>query len=189
MENAANAVGKLFGSADSKDSNNTTNSKTTANHKTTMENKNTKNNTDSTEADTSVHQEVKPAVEHEHVKKTHETEEQKFVEKERHQDHYHTTVQPLKDSEVRPEKHDQVQEKEYKEFNHDDSAAKAKAKADQAGFSSSKDEQKFEAKTTAPTQVTENVHHHLHETIQPVIEKGKLVIICSVWESWLMNKM
>lgn len=42
--------------------------------------------------DTTVEQEVAPAVEHEHVKKQHETKEQTVVDRERHQDHYHTTV-------------------------------------------------------------------------------------------------
>merc|ERR1712068_74845 len=87
------------------------------------------------DADTTVDAKVNPAVEHTHVKKAHETREQTFVEKEKHQDHYHTTVQPLKDSEVLPEKHDYEQESK---------------------------EKKFESSTKEPTIVDEHVHHHLH---------------------------
>merc|ERR1711964_670509 len=40
---------------------------------------------------------------------------------------------------------------------------------DTAGYQSSIDEKKFESSTKEPTIVDEHVHHHLHETIQPVI--------------------
>jgi hypothetical protein len=125
------------------------------------------------DVDETVDVEVAPAVEHAHVKKEHETREQTHVEKEVHKDHYHTTVQPLKDTEVLPEKHDYSQETKKKVVNNDDNAAKAKAEADRAGFKSTKDEKQFESRVQEPTQVEEHVHHHLHETIQPVIEKGK----------------
>lgn len=122
--------------------------------------------------ETTVDQEVAAPVEHTHIRKEHETVEQKFVEKEKHQDHYHTTIQPLKDTEVVPEKHDQVQETEYQEINKDTGAAEKKAKADRSGFESTSEEKQFESKTKEETKETEHVHHHLHETIQPVIEKG-----------------
>lgn len=116
-------------------------------------------------------------VEHKHVHEEHEEKVQKVVEKERHQDHYHTTVQPLQDKEVRPEQH------EYKEaatrektFNHeDDAATQAKLAEEKARFESTKSASKNETKTDEGTVVgDEHVHHHFHETIQPVIEKGKL---------------
>lgn len=56
--------------------------------------------------DTTVEQEVAPAVQHEHIKKEHETREQTVVDKERHQDHFHQTIQPLQDQEIQAEKHD-----------------------------------------------------------------------------------
>ncbi|KAG0651066.1 hypothetical protein D0Z07_2350 [Hyphodiscus hymeniophilus] len=115
--------------------------------------------------------EVAPAVEHTHVKKQHETREQTFVEKEKHQDHYHTTIQPVKDSEVLPEKHEHIQETKNRSIDHDDGTAKPKAEADRAGFESTSEQSNFESKTQEPTQVEEHVHHHLHETVQPVIEK------------------
>ncbi len=108
------------------------------------------------------------------MKKQHETREQTVVEKEKHQDHYITTVQPLKDSEVLPEKHEQVQETEHRSNNNNnDGAAEAKAEADRAGFESTSEEKQVEFTTQEPTQVQEHVHHHLHETVQPVIEKGE----------------
>ena len=55
----------------------------------------------------------------------------------------------------------------------DDSNAKAEAEADRTGFENTSKEKQFESKTTEPTQEFEHVHHHLHETVQPVIEKGK----------------
>jgi hypothetical protein len=158
MENAANAVNKLFSKSSEPESGSTTPAATKS--------------TTGRDVDTTVDQEIAPAVEHTHVKKTHETQEQEFIEKEKHKDHYHTTVQPLKDSEVLPEKHDYEQETKQRGFNHDDGAAKAKAEADRAGFSSTSEEKQFESKVKQPTKETEHVHHHLHETIQPVIEKG-----------------
>jgi len=71
-----------------------------------------------------------------------------------------------------PEKHDYEQETKQRGFNHDDGAARAKAEADRKGFESTSDEVKFESKTKEPTREAEHVHHHLHETVQPVIEKG-----------------
>ncbi|CZR53778.1 uncharacterized protein PAC_03659 [Phialocephala subalpina] len=164
MENAANAVNKLFAKDPAPvqaESEEFTNSPSNASAPTS-----TGSNVDQT-----VDSEVAPAVEHTHVKKQHETREQTFVEKEKHQDHYHTTIQPLKDSEVLPEKHDHIQETEHRSINNDDGAAKAKAEADRARFESTSEQEQFESKTQEPTQEEEHVHHHLHETVQPVIEK------------------
>jgi len=164
MENAVTAVNSLFGKDPAP---------------TQPETDSVTNNTASTsaptatseEVDKTVDSEVAPAVEHTHVRKEHETREQTFVEKEKHQDHYHTTIQPLKDSDVLPEKHEHIQETERLNVNNDDGEAKARAEVDQAGFASTSEEKQFESKTQEPTQVNEHVHHHLHETVQPVIEK------------------
>merc|ERR1712225_221793 len=171
MDNAAAAVSKLFGAGS------TTNDaeQPTSSTPSTTATKSTTQDVDvDVDADTTVDAKVNPAVEHTHVKKAHETREQTFVEKEKHQDHYHTTVQPLKDSEVLPEKHDYEQESKEKNINRDDITAREKAANDTAGYQSSIDEKKFESSTKEPTIVDEHVHHHLHETIQPVIEKEVL---------------
>merc|ERR1711977_265876 len=159
MGNAAAAVSKLFGAGG------TTNDaeQPTSSTPSTTATKSTTQDVDvDVDADTTVDAKVNPAVEHTHVKK------------EKHQDHYHTTVQPLKDSEVLPEKHDYEQESKEKNINRDDSTAREKAANDTAGYQSSIDEKKFESSTKEPTIVDEHVHHHLHETIQPVIEKEVL---------------
>ena len=118
---------------------------------------------------------VVPAVEHETIRKEHETKEERIVDKEKHQHHYHTTVQPLEDREVLPTKVDQeVAPSEVREYNHDDGEdVKGKVDARNAGFQSTTEEGKtFETTTKDETVAGEQVHHHLHETIQPVIEKG-----------------
>merc|ERR1711964_915167 len=117
MDNAAAAVSKLFGAGS------TTNDaeQPTSSTPSTTATKSTTQDVDvDVDADTTVDAKVNPAVEHPHVKKAHETREQTFVEKEKYQDHYHTTVQPLKDSEVLPEKHDYEQESKEKNINRDD---------------------------------------------------------------------
>lgn len=168
MENAATAVNKLFAkdsAFDQPEGDKVINSSSKSSVPTST----------GRDEDTTVDAEVAPAVEHTHVKKQHETREQTFVNKEIHQDHYHTTVQPLKDSEVLPEKHHHTQEMEHRSINHDDGAAKAKAEADRAVFENTSEQKQFASKTREPTQTEEHVHHHLHETVQPVIEKGELI--------------
>ncbi len=166
MDNAVNAVNKLF-AKDPAAAASDAQAEDVANTSTTQD-ADVDATTKTTDSD------VAPAVEHTHIKKQHETREQTFVEKEKHQDHYHTTIQPVADTEVLPEKHTHVQETEQRSINNDDGAAAAKAKADRAGFESTTEERKVESATKEPTQTDEHIHHHLHETIQPVIEKGKL---------------
>ncbi|KAK6579657.1 hypothetical protein PZA11_007893 [Diplocarpon coronariae] len=160
MDNAVNAVNSLFAKGSSAP-NAPASDKTAASPPSPS----------ARDVDTTVDSEINPAVEHTHVKKQHETREQTHVERERHQDHYHTTIQPLQDAEVRPEKHDHTQETQSRRINRDDGAAAAQAQADRAGFQSTSEEKQFESRSKEATQVGEHVHHHLHETIQPVIEK------------------
>lgn len=127
------------------------------------------------DADTEVDRDVAPAVEHETVKRQHETREQTVVEKERHQDHYITTVQPLKDREVQETDHDYEQaETQYRNVDHNaNNEAKQHHEEQQAGFHDEHVEENSETKTNEGEVVgAEHVHHHLHETVQPVIEKG-----------------
>lgn len=119
-------------------------------------------------------EEVVPAVEHETIKREHETREEAVIDKERHQHHYHTTVQPLEDREVLPTQHDQEQAApEVYEYDHGDGGdTKGQVDARNAGFQSTSEEgQTYETTTKQETVAGEQVHHHLHETIQPVIEK------------------
>ncbi|CAK1366222.1 hypothetical protein CB0940_09354 [Cercospora beticola] len=127
------------------------------------------------EKDTTVEQEVAPAVEHDTIVKEHETREQKVVDKEKHVDHYHTTVQPLEDREVQETKHDHEQAAtEYRKINKDTKAdeAQAQAAAEREKFRDTTDEGvTHEKKVNEGEVVGEQVHHHLHEVVQPVIEK------------------
>jgi len=124
----------------------------------------------------SLDQRMAPAVEHETVQKQHEQREQTVIDKERHQDHYKTTVQPLKDREVMPEEHRYEQgDVEHRHFQHDrDQEAKRAHERKQSQFKDTLHEAGVDRKTTSePALTSEHVHHHLHETIQPIIEKGK----------------
>ncbi|KAI0856030.1 hypothetical protein F4860DRAFT_494471 [Xylaria cubensis] len=126
---------------------------------------------------TSVTKETAPAVEHETIRKTHEQREQKVLERERHQDHYKTTVQPLKEREVMPEEHQHEQANiQHKHISHDQGDAKATHKNRQAQFKDVSKEAGTHSETIQePTLTSERVHHHLHETIQPVVEKETIM--------------
>lgn len=129
----------------------------------------------SKDKDTVADQAVAPAVEHDKITRQHETRERDVVEKEVHKDHYHTTVQPLKDREVEDTKHEFEQSAtQYKDVDKDDGAGKEKAAQNLAGFQNSVEEGGMtETQGKDETVLGEHVHHHHHEIVQPVIEKGK----------------
>ncbi|KAF2858394.1 hypothetical protein K470DRAFT_195129, partial [Piedraia hortae CBS 480.64] len=131
-------------------------------------------------ADTTVDQQVNPAVEHEKITRKHEDREQTVIDQERHKHHYHTTVQPLKDREVEAAQHEHRQEEtQYRNIDKDTGDAKGEAEKQQAKFGNTSKEGKTEYSTTKEPTVHQggSVHHHLHETIQPVIEKGMLYCV------------
>jgi len=124
--------------------------------------------------DTTVHERVAPAVTHQTVKPQQHENVTTAVDKEIHQDHYHHSVQPIQDREVLPEQHSHnlgaVEHRQFEHGNKRDDEARLEQEA--ARF---KDKQ-----TIAPTRQTESVepivsgehvHHHVHETIQPVVHK------------------
>lgn len=123
---------------------------------------------------THVDEEVRPAVTKETIKPTRQEEITHAKDKEVHQDHYHTTVQPLTDREVLPEKHHhqiaQPEEREFHHRNHDEE--RRRLEQEQAHF---RDTQQVEGTTHTRGQAQEAVghhtHHHVHEQVQPVIEK------------------
>ncbi|KAL5116550.1 hypothetical protein ACEQ8H_005546 [Pleosporales sp. CAS-2024a] len=124
--------------------------------------------------DTTVHEAVAPAVTHETIKPHRHEEINTAVDKEVHQDHYHRTVQPIAHREVLPDTHTaKLGEVQHREFDHrDHESTKRNLVQEQAQF---KDERRVEATTqsqsVAPTIGGEHVHHHIHETIQPVVQK------------------
>ncbi|KAI1266304.1 hypothetical protein F5Y18DRAFT_383046 [Xylariaceae sp. FL1019] len=119
-----------------------------------------------------IHKEQAAVVVHEDVK-PHELEKvDTVVDKEIHQDHYHTTVVPVKDTKVLPTEHVyQDNEAEY-DIDHRNNAAKKAAKKKAESIRNEKAvEETTHAKEVAPTKKEEHIHHHIHETIQPVIER------------------
>ena len=124
--------------------------------------------------DTTVHETVAPAVKKETVKPHVHEEVLTAVDKEVHQDHYHRTVQPVKDREVLPEQHTaQLGAVQHREFDHRDAdTTKRKLAAEQAAF---KDQRIVEDTTHSQSAAAavggEHIHHHIHETIQPVVHK------------------
>lgn len=125
-------------------------------------------------------QEVLPAVEHEHVQREQKEKEYVAVDRERHQDHYQTKVQPIADSEVLPEQHHHVNEgTETREFQHGDDKQAERALAaegEQLGVHENKRDVSATHVTEDEAQVLdgEHIHHHVHEQVQPVIQKETL---------------
>ncbi|RMZ82735.1 hypothetical protein DV738_g1556, partial [Chaetothyriales sp. CBS 135597] len=125
---------------------------------------------------TTVNEVVGPAVTQEQVKPQRHEEITQAVDREVHQDHYHTTVQPISHQETLPEKHTHkllpTEHKQQVVQHEGNDAATAKAKAD-AELAQFKDSSTVhETKHTqgmAPTVVGEHVHHHVHETVVPVV--------------------
>ncbi|KAI4259316.1 MAG: hypothetical protein L6R42_004634 [Xanthoria sp. 1 TBL-2021] len=124
--------------------------------------------------DTTVHEKVAPAVTQETVIKHRHEEAQTAIDREVHQDHFHTSVQPVKDREVLPEQHQHnMAPVEHRELHHGDSAAvQARLEQERAQFQSTRTSGGVkESHSVAPVIAGEHVHHHVHETIQPVVQK------------------
>jgi hypothetical protein len=69
--------------------------------------------------DTTVREQVAPAIKYETVKPTLQEEINPSIDREIHQDHYHHSIQPVKDTEVLPEQHKyRVAETEHRNFDH-----------------------------------------------------------------------
>ncbi|MCJ1249774.1 hypothetical protein MMC30_007000 [Trapelia coarctata] len=124
--------------------------------------------------DTTVHEKVAPAVVNETIQKQKHEEVTTAIDREVHQDHYHTSIQPVKDREVLPETHHHnIIPVEKREHHHGDAGAiKARLEQETAQFRDSHVEGATrETHSVAPVIAGEHVHHHVHETIQPVIQK------------------
>ncbi|KAL0260857.1 hypothetical protein SLS55_004549 [Diplodia seriata] len=124
--------------------------------------------------DTTVHERVNPAVKHETVKPSRHENVTTAIDKEVHQDHYHTAVQPVHDREVLPEQHHHnLAGVEHRQFDHgNEHEVQQRLKQEAAQF---KDESvrhdEHTTRSAAPQVAGEHVHHHVHETIQPVVQK------------------
>lgn len=124
--------------------------------------------------DTTVDETVAPAVTHETVNKTHHENVIGAVDREVHQDHYHTSVQPIKAKEVLPEQHEhRAAAVEHREHHHgDDAAIKQRLEQESAQFrNKTVDGRSEHTHAEAPVIAGEHRHHHVHEVIQPVVQK------------------
>ncbi|KAK4180665.1 hypothetical protein QBC36DRAFT_177267 [Triangularia setosa] len=124
--------------------------------------------------DTTVEERVAPAVKKETIKPTQHEEITTAIDKEVHQDHYHRKIQPIHDTEVLPEQHTHNRGKVVnREFDNRDNEATERALRAEAG--KIKDERTVtgtaHTQSHAPVVQGKQVHHHVHETIQPVIHK------------------
>lgn len=102
---------------------------------------------------------------------------QTAIDKEIQQDHYHISVQYISEEATLPEQHHaNVLPVEHRSFEHDNPEETHRTRAaEQAKFH---DElHRIEAQrisSVSPVIAGERVHHHVHELIQPVVNKRKL---------------
>lgn len=85
------------------------------------------------------------------------------LDREVHQDHYHTTVQPIQDREVLPEQHKHtVAPVQERHIDHgDDAAVRRRLEEERARFHDTRVEAaSVHTQSTAPTVAGEHVHHH-----------------------------
>jgi hypothetical protein len=84
--------------------------------------------------DTTVNEEVAPAVKHETVKPAQHEEINTAINKEFHQDHYRNVVQPVQDREVLPEQHThRASNVIHREVDHNDKEATERTLRAEAG--------------------------------------------------------
>jgi len=124
--------------------------------------------------DTTVDERVAPAVTNEHITPTRHENVQTVVDKEIHQDHHHTSVQPVQAQEVLPEKHSHnlagVKHTTHDHTNPDEIRQRLDAERAQFQDTSTTHDTKY-TQSAAPTVGGEHIHHHVHETVQPVVHK------------------
>jgi hypothetical protein len=119
--------------------------------------------------DTTIHRKVVPAVQNETVVAERHEETTTAVEKEIHQTHHHTKIQPIRATETLPEQHHHnIIPVEHKTFEHDD-AEKIKRSLDEERAQFFNTSQRVEGQQTAsivPIIEGTHVHHHVHEVSQ-----------------------
>jgi len=123
---------------------------------------------------TEVHEHYKPAVTHEQVNKTQEHRDTTVVDNEVHQEHHHTSVLPVQHTETLPTQHTHtLGEAKHTTHHHGDhEGIHSKVKAEAAQFQDKRVDGGVEkSHSVQPSIAGEHHHHHVHETIQPVIQK------------------
>merc|ERR1712000_386130 len=126
---------------------------------------------------TTVDQDVNAAVTEEYVKPTQHENVTTAVDREVHQDHHQTRVQPVLAKETLPETSSHnVAPVMHKEFDHGNAQeVRSKLDKERANFASTSTTYDTTHTTTmAPAVTGERIHHHVHEHIQPVVQKRPL---------------
>ncbi|KAL7273535.1 hypothetical protein RUND412_003600 [Rhizina undulata] len=125
--------------------------------------------------DTEVSETISPAITKETYRPIEREERVTAVDREIHQDHFQTRIQPIHDKEVLAEEHrHNVLPVEHREVRHGmDKEITSKLESERQKF--------HDTREVLPTQHTvseftatiqgEHAHHHVHENVQPVIER------------------
>ncbi|KAF4421131.1 hypothetical protein FACUT_11069 [Fusarium acutatum] len=123
---------------------------------------------------TTVDEDVKPHVTQEHVMPHQHEQVTTALDKEVHQEHHHTTVQPIAHKEILPEQHHHnLVPVEHKTFHHgNEQDTRATLDREAAKYRDTTETHSTTHSTEAAPVVTgERIHHHVHEHVQPVINK------------------
>jgi len=125
-------------------------------------------------SDTEVREIVKPAITKERVIVENHEHTITAIDRELHQDHYQTRIQPIVDKQVLPEEHHHravpVAVKEHK--HHKEAEIQRALETERAQFKSTREVLPTKHFVEGgETVVGEHHHHHVYETIQPVIER------------------
>ncbi|ENH73982.1 hypothetical protein FOC1_g10011303 [Fusarium oxysporum f. sp. cubense race 1] len=123
---------------------------------------------------TTVDEDVKPHVTQEHVMPHKHEQVTTALDKEVHQEHHHTTVQPITHKETLPEQHHHnLVPVEHKTFHHgNEQDTRATLDREAAKYRDTTETHSTTHSTeTAPILTGERIHHHVHEHVQPVINK------------------
>ncbi|KAK2676234.1 hypothetical protein RAB80_008420 [Fusarium oxysporum f. sp. vasinfectum] len=123
---------------------------------------------------TTVDEDVKPHVTQEHVMPHKHEQVTTALDKEVHQEHHHTTVQPITHKETLPEQHHHnLVPVEHKTFHHgNEQDTRATLDREAAKYRDTTETHSTTHSTeTAPVLTGERIHHHVHEHVQPVINK------------------
>merc|ERR1712093_689163 len=135
---------------------------------------------------TTVDQDVNAAVTEEHVKPTQHENVTTAVDREVHQDHHQTRVQPVLAKETLPETSSHnVAPVMHKEFDHGNAQeVRSKLDKERANFASTSTTHDTTHTTTmAPAVTGERIHHHVHEHMPPPFTTRRLLSRPRPWKS------
>lgn len=122
---------------------------------------------------TTVDEDIRPQITEEQIRPHQHENVTTAVDKDIHQDHHHTTVQPLKAKEVLPEQHTHnVLPTEHKTFKHGNEQELRDTLARDAAKYKDTSVTHGTTHSNSGTAVSgEHIHHHVHEHVQPVVQK------------------